>query len=245
MSKQPPTGKSTGFDYEPWERELDAETLKQAMQFYYDERAGEYVDWFLRTGLYDRPETNQPFLAGLRTLEEKVTAFGRGTVLEIACGIGWWTSLLALSGRDVIALDYGPRMLRECRKRLDLNETNAALVRANAYALPLADNSVDSCFFGFFFSHVPHQDVASFLSDVGRVVRPGGSVCIVDSSLPHIELVETEVQTRPLRDGSLHPALKVYYGVQGLTHVLAPFAEQLEITKVEGLFIAATYRTPS
>ena len=243
MSKDPETGKSTGFDYAPWEQELDSETLKQSMQVYYDERASEYVDWFLRTGLYDRPETNEPFLSGLRQLEEDVAAFGEGRVLEIACGIGWWTSLLAQSGREVVALDYGPRMLAECRKRLALNDTHAALVRASAYALPFADNSVDSCFFGFFFSHVPHEDVAPFLSEVNRVVRPGGGVCIIDSSLPSLDLVETEIQRRPLTDGSLYPALKVYYGTKGLSQVLGPFAEDLEIKKVEGLFITAHYRT--
>lgn len=243
MSENPPTGKSTGFDYDAWEEDLDNETLKQSMQVYYDQRASEYVDWFLRTGLYDRPETNEPFLSGIRQLEEELASFGEGRILEVACGIGWWTSLLAQSGREVVALDYGPRMLAECRKRLDLNETCAALVRASAYALPFADNSVDGCFFGFFFSHVPHEDVDPFLSEVRRVVRPGGRVCIFDSSLPSLDEVETEIQTRPLRDGSLHPALKVYYGTKGLARVLEPFAEQLTIKKVEGLFIAAHYRS--
>lgn len=245
MSNDPATGKSTGFDYESWEQDLDGETLKQSMQVYYNQRASEYVDWFLRTGLYDRPETNEPFLRGLRQLEEELAGIGEGRVLEIACGIGWWTSLLAQSGQEVVALDYGPRMLAECRKRLALNETHAALLRASAYALPFADNSVDSCFFGFFFSHVPHEDVGPFLNEVGRVVRPGGQVCILDSSLPALELVETEVQRRPLRDGSIFPALKVYYGTQGMAHVLEPFANELSVKKIEGLFIAAQYRTPS
>ena len=247
MSEQDLSGKSTGFDYSAWDEELDSETLKQSMQVYYDHRASEYVDWFLRTGLYDRPETNEAFLSGLRQLEERVTAFGQdgeGPVLEIACGIGWWTSLLAQSRREVVALDYGPQMLAECRKRLTFNSVHAALVRASAYALPYADNVFDSCYFGFFFSHVPHEDVAPFLSEVQRVVRPGGRVLIADSSLPTVDLVETEIQTRPLRDGSIYPALKVYYGERGLTRVLAPFAEDLAIEKIEGLFVAAHYRVP-
>ena len=246
MSEQPETGKSTGFDYPAWDQDLDDETLKQSMQVYYDERASEYVDWFLRTGLYDRPETNAPFLDGLRRLEEEVAAFGErraGPVLEVACGIGWWTSLLAQAGREVIAFDYGPRMLAQCRERLARNDVNAALVRASAYAFPFAERAVDGCLMGFFFSHVPHEDVSPLLSAVGQTVRPGGEVLIIDSSLPSLDGVETEVQQRPLRDGSLHPALKVYYGVDGLTSVLEPFAENLTVEKIEGLFIAARYRT--
>lgn len=243
MPEQSETGKSTGFDYEAWAEDLDNETLKRSMQFYYDQRASEYVDWFLRTGLYDRPETNEPFLSGIRQLEEELASFGKGRILEIACGIGWWTSLLAQSGCEVVALDYGPQMLAECRNRLALNHTEAEIVRASAYSLPFADSSVDGCFFGFFFSHVPHEDVTPFLSEVRRVVRPGGSVCIFDSSLPSLDSVETEIQTRPLRDGSLHPALKVYYGTKGLTRVLEPFAERLSVRKLEGLFIAAHYRS--
>ena len=247
MSEHPPQGKSTGFDYPAWEEDLDSATLKRSMQVYYDQRANEYVDWFLRTGLYDRPETNAPFLSGLRRLEEEAAAFGAagaGPILEIACGIGWWTSLLAQSGRPVVAFDYGPRMLAECRKRLTHNNLEAALVRASAYAFPFAADAVDGCFMGFFLSHVPHEDVASLLSAVGRAVRPGGEVLIVDSSLPPLDGVETEIQQRPLRDGSLHPALKVYYGPDGLSRVLAPFAENLTVEKVEGLFITARYRAP-
>jgi demethylmenaquinone methyltransferase/2-methoxy-6-polyprenyl-1,4-benzoquinol methylase len=291
MSEQPPTGKSTGFDYDAWDEELDSTALKEAMQVYYDQRASEYVDWFLRTGLYDRPETNEAFLAGLRQLEDELHSFGGGRILEIACGIGWWTSILARAsqqtgvanraaegdtatldlgnapttidatglpqsetgvgreeieaqGRQVVALDYGPSMLAECRKRLTFNRAQAALLRASAYALPFAEDSFDSCFFGFFFSHVPHEDVAPFLSEVKRVVRPGGHVCIFDSSLPTLDHVETEIQQRPLRDGSLFPALKVYYGATGLAQVLEPFAEELSIKKVEGLFISANYRSP-
>ena len=247
MSEQPLTGKSTGFDYPAWHEDLDDENLKQSMQVYYDERAGEYVDWFLRTGLYDRPETNAPFLSGLRQLEEEVTALGArgaGRILEVACGIGWWTSLLAQSGREVIAFDYGPRMLAECRKRLAHNEADAALVRASAYAFPFADSAMSGCLMGFFFSHVPHADVGPLLGAVNRAVRPGGEVLIIDSSLPALDDVETEVQQRPLRDGSLHPALKVYYGASGLSRILEPFAENLTVKKVEGLFICARYRTP-
>ena len=109
------------------------------------------------------------------------------------------------------------------------------------YRLPTTLSTV--VFFGFFFSHVPHEDVSPLLSEVSRVVRPGGGVCIIDSSLPSLDLVETEIQRRPLSDGSLYPALKVYYGAKGLAQVLGPFAEDLEIKKVEGLFITAHYRT--
>ena len=247
MSEQPLTGKSTGFDYPAWKEDLDDETLKQSMQVYYDERASEYVDWFLRTGLYDRPDTNAQFLSGLRQLEEEVGAFGvRGVnrVLEIACGIGWWTSLLAQSGREVIGLDYAPRMLAQCRKRLAHNDVDATLVRASAYALPFAANAVNGCLMGFFLSHVPHEDVAPLLAAVARAVGPGGEVLIIDSSLPSLDGVETEVQQRPLRDGTLHPALKVYYGEEGLSHILKPYAENLTVKKVEELFITACYRAP-
>ncbi len=240
----PMPGKSTGFDYEEWTGSLDKESLKRVMQTYYDERAEEYIDWFLRTGLYDRPETNEPFLRGLRELEEVVEAFGAGRVLDIACGIGWWTSLLARHATGVVALDYAPGMLRECRRRLALNGVTVDLVRGSAYQLPYADDTFDGAFIGLFVSHVPREDVAAFLTEVGRVVRPGGRVLIVDSTLPELDDVQEELQKRPLRSGATYPALKVYYGEAGLSRALAPFAQHLRVRTVESLFVMATYRVP-
>jgi len=59
------------------------------MQDYYDQRAEEYIDWFLRTGLHDDPQTNTAFFRALREIEEMVEEFGQGRLVDsVACRAG-------------------------------------------------------------------------------------------------------------------------------------------------------------
>jgi demethylmenaquinone methyltransferase/2-methoxy-6-polyprenyl-1,4-benzoquinol methylase len=55
---------------------------------YYRARAGEYDEWFLRQGRYDRgAELNAHWFGEVATVVAALDAFGpRGDVLEFACG---------------------------------------------------------------------------------------------------------------------------------------------------------------
>jgi demethylmenaquinone methyltransferase/2-methoxy-6-polyprenyl-1,4-benzoquinol methylase len=96
-------------------------------------------------------------------------------------------------------------------------------VQGDAYALPFADASFDCAFSGFFLSHVPPERVSVWLAEVRRVLRPGGSLLIFDSLLPEGR-EDVQVQRRPLKDGSQHRVLKVYYTPATLTRALAAIA---------------------
>ena len=67
--------------------------LLEGQLAYYRARAGEYDEWFLRTGRYDRgPEWNRRWFSELEQVRRELDGFGpTGEVLELACGTGLWT----------------------------------------------------------------------------------------------------------------------------------------------------------
>jgi demethylmenaquinone methyltransferase/2-methoxy-6-polyprenyl-1,4-benzoquinol methylase len=68
---------------------------------YYQARAGEYDEWFLRQGRYDHgPEMNARWFAEVEQVARALEAFApAGDVLELASGTGLWTQRLAPTAR--------------------------------------------------------------------------------------------------------------------------------------------------
>jgi ubiquinone/menaquinone biosynthesis C-methylase UbiE len=78
---------------------MDEEQLIESQVAYYRARAGEYDQWFLRQGRYDRgPEHRTKWLHELAIVQAALrTEVRNGEVLEVACGTGLWTCHLAES----------------------------------------------------------------------------------------------------------------------------------------------------
>ncbi|PSP98372.1 SAM-dependent methyltransferase [Halobacteriales archaeon QS_4_70_19] len=92
-------------------------------------------------------------------------------VLEVACGTGRFTSLLADHGADIIGLDISPAMLRQGREKarsVDVDE-HLEFMRADAARLPFPDDYFDAVLAMRFF-HLADRP-ASFLSEMARVSR--------------------------------------------------------------------------
>jgi demethylmenaquinone methyltransferase/2-methoxy-6-polyprenyl-1,4-benzoquinol methylase len=72
---------------------------------YYRARAGEYDEWFLREGRYDRGEEHKrAWFAEVAEVEAALAeARPRGDVLELACGTGIWTRKLVATATRLSA----------------------------------------------------------------------------------------------------------------------------------------------
>jgi ubiquinone/menaquinone biosynthesis C-methylase UbiE len=97
-----------------------------------------------------------------------------GTLLEIGPGAGRWTEYLIEHGDHLIAVDLSARVLELCRDRFDDNES-ITYVENDGRTLPdVAEASVDGVWSFDAFVHIGPLDVASYLSEIARVLRPGG-----------------------------------------------------------------------
>jgi demethylmenaquinone methyltransferase/2-methoxy-6-polyprenyl-1,4-benzoquinol methylase len=173
---------------------------------YYALRAREYERF------YDKPERQ----ADLTVLRERLARLfeGRG-VLEVACGTGYWTAVIAPGARAVTALDVNEEVLALAREK-PLPAGKVEFDRADAYALPDLGRRHDSLFAGFWWSHVPRARLDAFLAGCVRAVAPGAMLAFLDgryvegSSTPisRRDAEGNSYQTRRLDDGSVHEVMK-------------------------------------
>jgi SAM-dependent methyltransferase len=94
-------------------------------------------------------------------------------VLEVGCGAGQCGRWLAAQGASVAGFDLSHRQLQHSR-RIDLSTGGALpVVQADAEVLPFADGSFDLACSAF--GALPFvADAGAVLSEVHRVLRPGG-----------------------------------------------------------------------
>jgi demethylmenaquinone methyltransferase/2-methoxy-6-polyprenyl-1,4-benzoquinol methylase len=190
---------------------------------YYRARAPEYEQWFRREGRYSRgPEADARWFAEFELAQARLRAFcARGDVLEIACGTGQSTSILAETATSLIALDAAPEMIAEARRRPDLADVR--FVRADALAWE-PPGTFDAIVFTFWLSHVPVDRTREFWGFVRRSLSPGGRVFFADSLYaPWATAIDHELEgpdatsvTRRLNDGRTFRIVKRFFDPAGL-----------------------------
>jgi len=88
--------------------------------------------------------------------------------LEVGCGPGHVTAMMAESGATVTGVDLVPAMI-EMARRL---HPDIAFVEANAEQLPFADDAFDVVLVNFVIHHFARPDVVC--TEIRRVLTPGG-----------------------------------------------------------------------
>src|SRR5947208_6221503 len=115
-----------------------------------------------------------------RFLVSRVEAGPGDTVLDVATGTGAVArELIRRKGCRVVGVDVTPEMLAEARRRLG---PEVELVEARAERLPFPDASFDGLTFTYLLRYV--DDPAETLRELARVVRPGGTVAMLEFGLP-------------------------------------------------------------
>ena len=209
------------------------------MQDYYAARATEYDT------IYSKPERQ----ADLRQIERWLPGVFTGrSVLEIACGTGYWTQFFPSQCTRVLAIDASPETIRVARTRVPARKVE--FIVSDAYNLPLQAELFDGGFAGFWWSHVPRARQCAFLDGFHARLEPGASVVLLDnrfvpdSSSPISEQDGdgNTYQTRRLSDRSSHRILKNFPSRQELINSVSPFASTLHYREWE-YFWALEYTT--
>jgi demethylmenaquinone methyltransferase/2-methoxy-6-polyprenyl-1,4-benzoquinol methylase len=194
----------------------DEEPILKDQIGYYRARAGEYDQWFLREGRYDRgPEHRAEWLAEVEVIRRALTgAIHNSDVLELACGTGLWTEQLARENHHVYAVDASPETIAINRNRLRADNVDYEVADIFSWA---PTRQFDAVFFAFWLSHVPANRFERFWEAVRKAVT-NGRVFFVDSLLEqtstardHPAVDGSGVVRRRLDDGREFDIVKVFY----------------------------------
>jgi ubiquinone/menaquinone biosynthesis C-methylase UbiE len=202
---------------------------EEALSRYYNIRASEYEAIYRR----EDPE-RQAELAAIA--DEMREWFAGRRVLEVACGTGYWTEIIAPVAAHIVATDLSPEMLAMAAHK-GLDPARVEFRRADAWMLESVHGEFDAGLANFWLSHVPRRRIDEFLDLFhGRLVA-GARVFLVDNVyVPGVggELVTRTggpdtFKRRMLANGSTHEVLKNYYSKEELERLFTGRAKNLNI----------------
>ncbi|MBZ0268751.1 class I SAM-dependent methyltransferase [bacterium] len=180
---------------------------------YYAQRAAEY------DRIYAKPERQED----LRELSRWVAEWVAGRrVLELACGTGWWTRVIAESAASVTATDVNDEVLAIAKARDYAKPVRFR--RADAFDPPAAPGEFDAIVAAFWVSHLPLSGLGPFLDSVDDCLEPGGRVVLLDNR--YVEGSSTPVarrdadgntyQIRQLDTGATCEVMKNFFDARGI-----------------------------
>jgi demethylmenaquinone methyltransferase/2-methoxy-6-polyprenyl-1,4-benzoquinol methylase len=102
-------------------------------------------------------------------------------ILDLAAGTGDLCRDLQGAGYAPIGVDLSWGMLAHAR-------TTAPLVQADALRLPVPDGAADGVSCGFALRNF--VDLGRFFEELGRVVRPGGRIALLDVATPEQKILQ-------------------------------------------------------
>jgi demethylmenaquinone methyltransferase/2-methoxy-6-polyprenyl-1,4-benzoquinol methylase len=207
-----------------------------ALADYYAKRAPEYER------IYQKPERQ----ADLHVLRESVAAtFSRRRVLEVACGTGWWTQIIARTARSVTATDVNEEVLAIARTKPQ-PRSNVVFQICDAFDLPAVGDGFEAAFAAFWWSHLTRAELSRFLEALHQKLQPGSIVVFIDNN--YAEGSSTPIsrrdeegntwQLRKLDDGTTIEVLKNFPTDQDLRTALDGRSGTLSIERLTYYWLA-------
>ena len=146
------------------------------------------VDWLLP--LYDPLQWMLGGDALKRPLIEQAALRPGLRVLDIGCGTGSLTLLLQRlhPGVEVVGLDPDPKALAITRRKAERAGLALRLDQGFSDRLPYPDASFDRVFSSLMFHHLKQEEKEATLREVRRVLKPRGSLHLLDFGPPRSRL---------------------------------------------------------
>ena len=198
---------------------------KKTIVDYYRARATEYEQIYYR----DVPKRRQEIADHFKFLEK--LAAGK-TVLELACGTGYWTQAAAKNAKEVIATDIAPEMIKEAKTKK--YNSLVTFINSDIYDLPFKSAAFDLIIIGFWFSHEPKQNYSKFFEIIKKPLKADGQIWLIDNNPPaegaksdflHSDESGNNFKYRRLDDGEEFSILKNYFSKNELLDLFSkPFS---------------------
>jgi ubiquinone/menaquinone biosynthesis C-methylase UbiE len=205
----------------------DPRSTTPQLEKYYSKRASEYEQ------IYEKAERQDE----LDWLRRRVPELLDGrTVLEVACGTGYWTQFIARTAKKVYACDINDAVLEIAREK-PIAPGKVEFFKADAVTLENAPAGCDAAFAGFWWSHVKKSGIERFVAGLASRLEPGSRVVILDnlfvgSSSTPISRRDAEgntYQKRKILTGEEYEVLKNFPTADELRAAVAPVAREAHL----------------
>lgn len=190
---------------------------------YYSKRADEYEQIYFRDNIERRKEIDDE-VTRLKSLASKKS------IIELACGTGYWTTRVSETASEIIATDLSFEMIAEAKKKT--YHCPIQFLQADLHDLPFAKASCDLLLLGFWFSHEPCQNYANLFEILQKLIRQNGKIWMIDNN-PSAEgeiykstgedKYGNNYRQRFLDDKTEYSILKNYFSEKSLSEIFEPF----------------------
>ena len=210
--------------------------MNQDLATYYNDRAKEYDK------VYQIAEEQEDLLKATALFQ---SIFKNKSVLEIACGTGYWTEQISKTATSILATDINKAVI-DIAKTRKIN-SNVSFEVADMNWLNTV-NKFEGFFGGFIWSHILLQDIDKLLGKLNNQVLPKGDIVFIDSKqiegtihdkkrITRIDDYGNTFQTRHLENGTPHEVLKNFPTRSFLVDKLSQLATDIEIIDLEHYWI--------
>lgn len=193
--------------------------VKEAVQEYWDSRSESFDD-DRQHGIHDA-EQRGAWLSVLR----RWTGDPPLQILDVGCGTGVVSLLLAELGHDVTGIDFSPEMLAHARKKAQDDDCSVDFCAGDAEDLEFADDTFDLVTTRHLIWTLPNPSKA--IREWSRVVEPGGRIVLIEGYWDFPEPWDV------YRD--IHDDLPLYHGRPA--EDLAEFLTRQGVERIEHEFL--------
>jgi ubiquinone/menaquinone biosynthesis C-methylase UbiE len=212
--------------------------MNENLVSYYNDRAREYEKVYLN------PDEQDNLLTATKIFQN---LFAEKTVLEIACGTGYWTERIAKTAVSILATDVNESVIALAREKQ--MPGNVSFTVADMFAFT-PNEQFGGVFAGFIWSHVFLQDLDAFLQKVKSFLKPNGALVFIDGNpvegtnhdfknITKTDEYGNTFQTRKLENGETHLVLKNFPTREFLLNKLSEIATDIDFIELEYYWIVS------
>lgn len=154
-------------------------------------------------------------------------------ILEIACGTGNWTEVLAKRAASILATDVNNSVLQIAQNKKYNN--NVTFMVMDAYSLENIDRRIDAAFAADWWSHVPKSMIPTFIENLHNRLGHNAKIIIVDMFPKKSDLADCYnddegnlIGRRKLPDGREYAVIKNFYSEKDIKNIFKNLGRKIE-----------------
>ena len=198
-------------------------TLLESTKRYYNAFTESYITFYESWAKAEDAFSDTEYKKGYDTVAKILTRMvnPNETVIDIGCGVGVWSALLAEHGAHVISVDYALNPLERCKERARAvkMESRISTVLADGFHLPFRDHTFDGAVLNWVIAHIVKSQNLKFMKEVSRVIKEKGWLVVSDSYWRGQKGGKEQIQVRDTNKGS-YELYKYYYEPEELCDLI-------------------------